>query len=448
MANLYVRSTDGSDADNGSTWALAKATVAGAAAIDAAGDTTFVSQAHAETTAAGVTWAMAGTLASPSYIVCGNDAAEPPTAVATSATITTTGTSNFVLTAVGGYVCGIAWSVGSGAGTVSWVYNSEGRLTLENCTINIVASGASGSVAVGNNTASRSAAHFKNVNMTFAATTQGVQVSGGSLVWDGGSITSGSAITTLFKSAAGNTRGMALRASGLNLSGCATALVLFAVGGTSPWDAVIRDSRLPASWSGTLVSGTFSNGQRMEMHNCSAGSQNYRMWVEDYSGSIRDETTIVRSGGASDGVTPIAWKMVTSANASYPLMPLASPEIVIANDTVGSSMTLTAEIVHDSQGAGTAGAFLDSEVWIELMYLGTSGYPIASFVVDCKADILATAADQASSSVTWTTTGLTTPIKQKLVATFTPQLKGFLHARVMLAKASKTCYVCPKVAVA
>jgi len=37
MTQLYVRSTDGSDSDNGTTWALAKATATGAAAIEAAG---------------------------------------------------------------------------------------------------------------------------------------------------------------------------------------------------------------------------------------------------------------------------------------------------------------------------------------------------------------------------------------------------------------------------
>mgnify|MGYP003394608494 FL=1 len=48
MADRYGRSTDGADGDGGTTWALAKATLAGLAAIDAAGDRIFLSQAHAE----------------------------------------------------------------------------------------------------------------------------------------------------------------------------------------------------------------------------------------------------------------------------------------------------------------------------------------------------------------------------------------------------------------
>jgi ABC-type phosphate transport system substrate-binding protein len=127
---------------------------------------------------------------------------------------------------------------------------------------------------------------------------------------------------------------------------------------------------------------------------------------------------------------------------------LESPEIVKWNDTVGSAQTCTVEIVHDSQGSGTSSAFTDAEVWLEIQYLGTSGVPLGSVLTDAKADVLATAADQASSAVTWTTTGLTTPLKQKVAVTFTAQEIGFIHAKVVLAKASAVCYVDPKLTVA
>src|SRR3972149_1584016 len=90
----YVRSTDGSDADTGLTWALAKATLVGALAVAAAGERIWVSQAHAETQASAMTLTSAGTESSPVEILCGNDAAEPPTAMATTATISITATSS------------------------------------------------------------------------------------------------------------------------------------------------------------------------------------------------------------------------------------------------------------------------------------------------------------------------------------------------------------------
>jgi hypothetical protein len=90
----------------------------------------------------------------------------------------------------------------------------------------------------------------------------------------------------------------------------------------------------------------------------------------------------------------------------------------------------------------------DAECWIEVQYLGTSGVPLGSFTSDAKADPLTAAANQTSSSETWTTTGLTTPIKQKLSVTFTPQEKGYIHAVIHLAKASISIYVVPKLTVA
>ncbi len=70
MAVIYLRSTDGSDADNGSTWALAKATLAAALTAAGAGGTVYVSQVHAETQAGAMTLTSPGTEASPVRVIC------------------------------------------------------------------------------------------------------------------------------------------------------------------------------------------------------------------------------------------------------------------------------------------------------------------------------------------------------------------------------------------
>ncbi|MEK9809109.1 MAG: hypothetical protein VW362_01580, partial [Candidatus Nanopelagicales bacterium] len=135
----------------------------------------------------------------------------------------------------------------------------------------------------------------------------------------------------------------------------------------------------------------------------------------------------------------LSWKMATTANAEYPAIILRSPEIAKWNETTGSSVTVTVDILHDS-----ATALKDNEVWLEVEYLGTSGTPLALFTDDAVADVITTAADQTSSSATWTTTGMTNPNKQKLSVTFTPQEKGLIIARVCVAKASYTVYVDPE----
>ena len=175
------------------------------------------------------------------------------------------------------------------------------------------------------------------------------------------------------------------------------------------------------------------------MWNCDSGDTNYRLWIEDYAGSIKSETTLVKTGGASDGDTPLSWKMATTANAEYPLVLLRSPEIFSERITsTGSAKTITVDILHDS-----ATALKDDEIWLEVQYLGTSGFPLGSFANDSKADVLAAGANQASSSATWTTTGMGNPNKQKLEVTFTPQEKGVAIVTVCMAKASYTVYVDP-----
>ena len=136
--------------------------------------------------------------------------------------------------------------------------------------------------------------------------------------------------------------------------------------------------------------------------------------------------SVYNDAGADDGSAQgFSWEMVSTANAEFPHMALRSPEIVKWNDTVTGTLTATVEIVHNSQGSGTSGALLDSEIWLEVMYLSTSGVPLGSWVTDrcANLDLNSDAADQASSSATWTgdAAGWDT---QKLVRELRPEGEG------------------------
>jgi hypothetical protein len=194
----------------------------------------------------------------------------------------------------------------------------------------------------------------------------------------------------------------------------------------------------------TVATGTFSNAGgngsvEIRLVNCDSADTNYRYHKQNYHGTITQESTIVRTGGASDGTTPISRKMVSTANTKI-YSPLVMDDIVFWNETTGSSQTATIEVVTDNV------TLTDAECWLEVEYLGTSGFPISSLVNDrVTDDVFGTPANQTTSSETWTTTGLTTPVKQKLAVAFTAQEKGYVRIRVMLAKASTTVYVCPQV---
>lgn len=450
MANIYVRSTDGSDADNGSTWALAKATLLGAAAIDAPGDRIYVSQAHAESSAAAQVIGFGGTTAAPVWVVGSNDAAEPPTALSTTPTLTTTGNTGFNIQNTA-YIYGLDFKAGTGAtGTSANIIMAPAgsHQYYQNCTFELLTTSVSPLIQAPASAAghSHSKLSWKDCSVKFSNASQAIGVGRGTLTWDGGGLVSGGTSPTNLVKFEGSSNSLSVaNFSNLDLSNCSAGVNLFtgAIGGNS-W---IRNSKLPASWSGALFNGTPTAGQRVSMYNCDAGDTNYRMQIVTYAGNITSETVIVRTGGASDGTTPLSWKMVTGADAEYPLILLESDEIVQWNETTGSSLTATIEIIHDSQGAGSGSKFQDDEIWLEVMYLGTSGFPLGTWITDCKADVLAAAANQTDSSETWTTTGLTTPVKQKLSVTFTAQEKGFIHARVVMATASKTAYICPKLAV-
>jgi hypothetical protein len=153
------------------------------------------------------------------------------------------------------------------------------------------------------------------------------------------------------------------------------------------------------------------------------------------SGTLDHEVTIVRTGGASDGTTPLSWKVTTTANCNYS-MPFECPPIAIWNDTTGSAVTATVEGIW---GGGAVPN--DDDVWLDVEYLGDSSSPQGSFVNDGKANLLASAAGQTSSSETWG--GSTT--KFKLNVSFTAQQKGWVYGRIKVGKASTTVYIDPLV---
>lgn len=442
MAIIYVRSTDGSDADNGTTWALAKATLAGAFAIANAGDTIYVSDNHAETQASSMTLTSPGTAANPVRVLCGDDAAEPPTALATTATISVTG--NNPMSFVGfAYFYGIAFQAGSGSGAatlINFTSTSAWGFVLEACKLRVVSTSGSNQINVGGTAGNNDGCRLVliNTSVRFGATGQVLSLRM-PLEWrDSIAVESGgTAPTTLFEPATVAASGM-VRCVGCDFNNAGTNLVDVSL---DAWNEYYFERcRLPAGINittgshpgpSTVVRGT----------NCDSGATNYRNFLYSYYGTWTQEATIVRTGGASDGTTPISRKMVSGAAALF-IQPFYSDWVTVWNDATGGSLTATIEIVNDGL------TLTDEEVWIEVDYLGNSSYPLASFVSDRKTSILASAANQTSSSETWTTTGLSSPVKQKLAASFTPQMKGPIRVRVGLARPSATVYFCPKVAIA
>lgn len=450
MTVYYVDSAAGSNTSPYDTWAKAATTLAAVDALDAAGDTIYVASTHNESIASSTIWSWAGSVGSPTkIIVADKTSGAPPATIATGGAVSCSASANMDWRG-DVYTYGLTFNIGIGASSNTFQDNiANQQHFFEKCVFNVVATAGLIKPQTGFSGTSRIV--WKDCDVKFA-NASGQIVSSADFRWSGGSILAGStAPTTLF--ACGNTGlGGPTLVENVDLSNGGSSMNIFSSTGNGLM--LIRDCKLPASWSGSLFTGTIQPGCRAEMHNCDSGDTNYRLAVADYNGTIVSNdvigTTDVTGSSKFNGATELSrfsWKMDSGSGALYPMRSLATPDILVWNDAVGSSKTFSIEYVADTnvaagQGAGTASAFQNNEVWVELAYLGTSGFPLGSRVESRPANILTTPTDN-SAGGTWTTTGLTTPKTGKLSVTFTPQEKGYVIARVCIGKASKTIYVDP-----
>lgn len=437
----YVRSTDGSDASDGLTWANAKATLVGALAVATANERIWISQAHAETQASAMTLTSAGSASQPIEILCGNDAAEPPTALATTATISTTGASAITFGGGHSYVYGITFRAGDAASAANVSFGAAGSSSwiLEACEFSLRATSANNRVAVGSSSAGDAKVTWLNCNVRLAAAGQGLY-SVVPLEWRGGSLLGTVPTLGFIKSLTSGTT--AIRGYGLDLSLLGSNPIVTVATGASGVLVKLENCKLGTSWVATTGSAPGPGQFEVWIDNCSDGDQHYIMQRRSYVGHILQDTLNVRSGGASNGTTPIAWLMNNGSGLGNFVRPLYSPEIAVWNSTTGASLTVTVEILFEG-----ASNLQDDEVWLEVEYPGTSGVPQSAFASDRMTDLLSTPADQTTSSATWDTTGISAPKPQKLAVIITPQEIGLIRARVAFALANLV-YVDPLLTIA
>ena len=448
MAVIYLRSADGDDGDDGSTWALAKATLQAALTAAGAGGTVYMAHDHSEGGAADLTLTIPGTAAAPVRIICVDDDGnpEPPTTLATTGVVKTTGANALAISGGVAYWYGVKLlaaegSTSSRSMTIGVATGAVNEYVFENC---ILENGCTAGSTPGITFFGTRATLHTLKNTTIKFNTTGCRlVVGGRVIWEGGSYDGSVAVpTTLLIPATSATADFTVRGVDLSAIGSSKYLVAADSTGNSTFvyfcNCKLGSGVGPINPSNPPVT---PGAVRVFLDNCDSGDTNYKIHREDYLGRVQTETTIKRTGGASDGTTAYAWKLTSTADAE-PEFPFKSPPILIWNESTGSAMTLTVEIIHDS-----ATNLKDDEVWAEVEYLGTSGSPLSLFANDGKVR-LAAAADQADSSESWTTSGMSNPNPQKLAVAFTPQEKGLVSVKVCVAKASQVVYVCPKISIA
>lgn len=433
MAIYYVYSA-ATGTGTGASWANAFTTLTLAFATEVAGDTLYVAHDHSEATGSAVTLTSSGTITNPTKIVCVNRAGSvPPVSADRRATAQVATTGNFGISFVGSaHYDGIIFVAGNSTGVAHLTLSAASACArFDNCSMRLGGTSVSSRINFGQSTGG-SYVEFNNTTVSFASVSQ-VIIVGGVFKWrNTPSALLGTSPNLLFGLAAG--WGGEIECIGVDLSAVGSGKTIISAVQTSSVGvkcgfidcklnaSVIKSSTAPGSPGASEVDFTRSGA---------AG--NYTIYCSRTSGALAEETTIVRTGGASDGTTSLAWKIDTTADCHYSV-PFQCPPIAIWNDTTGSAVTATVEGIW---GGGAVPN--DDDVWLDVEYLGDASSPLGSFVNDGKANLLATAAGQTSSSEIWG--GSTT--KFKLAVAFTPQQKGWIYARVKCAKASSTFYIDP-----
>lgn len=441
-ADVYLRSTDGNNADDGSTWALADATLAASLTAAGSGGRSFMSDNHAETQASAMTLASPGTAASPTMAICVDDAGDPqpPTALATTGSVSTTGASDIAHT---GFVEGYGFTEnvadGSNLGSSNFINTSAWAWHYRSATLVLRGTHASSRIVVGNsgNNVGSSQLRLWACDAQFNATSQAFNAPG-RLQWWGGTLTLGIAPTNgLVRPLNASTT--QFQGRGLDLANLGSN-PLFNVGDVAQMLGFCDFVNCKFGATPVTSTGTWPPGpSRVRVHNGSANDIHYYLAEECYEGSIRVETNAVRASGASDGITPISHKLVTTADAEF-YSPLWTPRYAVLIDTPGT-YTLTLHFIHDS-----ATALHDGDIWPELEYAGTSGFPLSLFQSGQRPILPTTTTDWGSSTATWSgsaVVGMANANKQKLTVTVTSQEIGVWQVRVAVAKASYTVYLDP-----
>lgn len=448
MAELFVSSVDGSNADTGATWTLAKQTVPGALAIAVDGDIIKVDSAHNFNAAAGITWTPpAGRVAIISVNRAGGDAWLAGAAESVGAANAAFLISNAANSSM--FVFGITINGGTNNSSLCNINiltttSVSSFLHLKSCTTDLKTASASAFVA-------------------FGATIAGASRSLNIRAEDHTFICSGSRAGTFINLAEAVVE--IINPTISTTGGTKPAICLSGQSAADICDVTIRDGditgysnasgayisvanisggkfrleNLKLSASPSLTSGAWPGGSgSILLRNCDSGDTISTLQYLNAYGTLIENESVYISGGAAFNGVGVSWQIVTTAacNESFPFV---TPPI-LADSTLTTAQTATVETVRDN-----ATALTDREAWLEISYPNSASFPSYTNANDRNVNpFTASGVSQTSSSATWTGTGGFSNVnKRSLDVPFTAAEVGLLRGTVSIAVASTTLYVEP-----
>lgn len=410
----------------------------------AAGDSIFPSSNHNAAYAAAATLLFAGTPASLNQITSVDESVSghiPPGGadVKAGAIEATTGNNSFTPGGIGyAYIRGVTFNGGTGAvgAVINLGTSGDHNLTFENCALAKLGTGV-GTWTLGI-AASTSKQKVTLINTTIQQGNVGDSIRvRNQLAWrnTASAIQGATVPTTLFGD------GGDLVLQGIDLSALGSGKTIIGAQ-TQPDRIYLNDCKFGASVT-VAVTPTDPTPEIYVTRSDSSGT-NYVEQVYRYTGTQIDETTIVRTGGATDGTTPKSRKITTTANSKW-VLPFESNPIAIWNNTTGGNVTVT---IHGTWNQNAVPN--NDDIWIDVEYLGSNTSPLGSFATATKANNLASGTPlTADHTSVWggggSGAGWSPFVISVLLSAPQPAQVGTIYVYVKGAKATSTFYIDPLV---
>ena len=462
MGTFYVRSTNGSDSNNGSSWAQAKQTITGALNACSPGDLIYVSQAHDYYVGGNIIYPSKGSVTNPVVVVCVNDSVQPPNSLATTASENNISSTNDVTFSTQSYIHWYGINFKSSR-NIYFPPNSMGSL-FERCFFQTTSSTQGNMYVYGGSLCSYNTLRFINTTFSFTWTGSSFQFNNNwnwlyhtsNNWWTGilnwmmntsvllkGCLFIGASVVSLFNIATSNLN-ITLTAENCDLSllGSQSSLIGQPNNAMPPSKFYFRNCKLSSTASLFDTGLTYAKRPDVYFDNCDAGSNNLRNEVYKFQGNMSRSTTVWRTGGANNGNNGYSYVLSSNLNTSFTL-PIDSAAISMWCGQTNIQKTVTVSFVHDS--TSTIGP---NDIWADLEYQGNSSAPISSFASTKSSTyplFIGGGTGIVDDSTTWTTPGLVNSTFQKFQFQFTPRIPGLLVVKVYLAKPNYTVYIDPMI---
>jgi hypothetical protein len=459
-ATFYLSSVDGDNADNGTTWALAKANLCGAGgALSVAtttGDVIYVDSAHAEAPAAAITCDVASAgLQITILSVNRNGMATGHNGwlAGASVTVGANGQAMTFMTTTPGriFMYGVTLSGNNGSNAANDVSlfgdATDGliqELTCDTCTITVPGSSATAQLLIGGaNDGNRSDNRFICRNCTLKPhNNTGVApilVRTEQILFSNLTIAYNTAEpTTLFE--AGTTTGRCRGSVTIvdsDISGYEAAGNYFDISAFS-CPILLRNVKLSATPG--IATGTWAtNYGSLTMVNVDSGDTHNLFSFRNRLGTLTTSAAIYHDTGAQFDAAGVSWSVVTNATTSA-----AEPFVVpfLMRWSASTSSTLGIRIIRDN-----ATGLTNNNVWAEFEYLDSASFPNGTLVSNRTGTPFddASPTTWGSDSDTWTGTGGFSNANKQIVVSsaLTPAESSVLRGRLYIAAASSTIYVDP-----